>query len=154
MVKSSGIDVAVPSGWDAEIYRREADFSPQSVSSGDSHPVVHLGTFPLPRGRGDFGSGAVEIMNADDLLVVLFEYGPESAGTALFSKTGIPRVAAADFGPNNMQRPLPGQSGAQYFFNESGRAFCLYVVLGAHARRNELVPEVNQILAGLTIDPS
>jgi hypothetical protein len=116
--------------------------------------VVHLGTFPLPQGRGDFGSGAVEIMRADDLLVVLFEYGPESVGTALFSRSGVPRVAATDFAPNNMQRPIAGQSGAQYFFNQSGRAFCLYVVLGAHARRQELVPEVNQVLAGLRIDPA
>jgi hypothetical protein len=115
--------------------------------------VVHLGTFPLPQGRGDFGSGAVEIMRSDDLLVVLFEYGPESAGTALFARGGVPRVTAADFAPNNMQRPIPGQSGAQYFFNQSGRAFCLYVVLGAHARRQELVPEVNQVLDGLRIDP-
>jgi hypothetical protein len=53
-----------------------------------------------------------------------------------------------------MQRPIAGQSGAQYFFNQSGRAFCLYVVLGAHARRQESVPEVNQVLAGLRIDPA
>ena len=151
-MKSAGIDVAVPQGWDGEIYRREDELSAQSAGAG-SHPVVHLGTFPLPQGRGDFGSGAVEIMSSDDLLVVLFEYGRESAGSALFARNGIPRVAAADFGPNNMQRPIAGQSGAQYFFNQSGRAFCLYVVLGAHARRNELVPEVNQVLAGLTIDP-
>ena len=151
-MKSAGIDVAVPQGWNGEIYKREEEFSAQSVGAV-SHPVVHLGTFPLPQGRGDFGSGAVEIMSSDDLLVVLFEYGPESAGSALFARKGIPRVAAADFGPNNMQRPIAGQSGAQYFFNQSGRAFCLYVVLGAHARRNELVPEVNQVLAGLTIDP-
>ena len=151
-MKSAGIDVVLPQGWDGEIYRREDALAAQSAGAA-SHPVVHLGTFPLPKGRGDFGSGAVEIMSSDDLLVVLFEYGRESSGTALFSKRGIPRVAAADFGPNNMQRPLPGQSGAQYFFNQSGRAFCLYVVLGAHSRRNELVPEVNQVLAGLTIDP-
>lgn len=154
MVRSAGIEVSVPSGWDAEIYRREADFAPQSGTSGASRPVVHLGTFPLPQGRGDFGSGAVEIMSADDLLVVLFEYGPESVGTALFARSGVPRVAAVDFAPNNMQRPIAGQSGAQYFFNESGRAFCLYVVLGAHARRQELIPEVNHLLAGLTIDPA
>ena len=153
MVRSAGIDISVPSGWDAEIYRREADFVTQSASPGDSRPVVHLGTFPLPQGRGDFGSGAVEIMRADDLLVVLFEYGPESVGTALFSSSGIPKVDAADFAPNNMQRPIAGQSGAQYFFNQSGRAFCLYVVLGAHVRRQESIPEVNQVLAGLTIDP-
>jgi hypothetical protein len=151
-MKSAGIDVAVPQGWDGEIYRREDELSVQSAGAV-SHPVVHLGTFPLPQGRGDFGSGAVEIMSSDDLLVVLFEYGRESAGSALFARSGIPRVAVSDFGPNNMQRPIAGQSGAQYFFNQSGRAFCLYVVLGAHARRNELVPEVNQVLAGLTIDP-
>ena len=154
MVRSAGIDVAVPRGWDAEIYQRDGDFTGQSAGdAGASRPVVHLGTFPLPSSRGDFGSGAVEIMNQDDLLVVLFEYGRESVGTPLFARSGIPRVAAAEFGPNNMQRPIAGQSGAQYFFNQSGRAFCLYVVLGAHARRNELVPEVNQVLAGLTIDP-
>jgi hypothetical protein len=151
MVRSAGIEVSVPSGWDAEIYSREADFAPQSGEPAATRPVVHLGTFPLPPGRGDFGSGAVEIMRSDDLLVVLFEYGPESAGTALFARAGVPRVTAADFAPNNMQRPIPGQSGAQYFFNQSGRAFCLYVVLGAHARRHELVPEVNQVLAGLRI---
>jgi hypothetical protein len=154
MVRSAGIDVTVPQGWDAEIYQRQGELSAQSAVAGQSNPVVHLGTFPLPPGRGDFGSGAVEIMSADDLLVVLFEYGQESAGSSLFARTGIPRVDAADFAPNNMQRPIAGQSGAQYFFNQAGRAFCLYVVLGAHARRNELIPEVNQVLSGLTIDPS
>jgi hypothetical protein len=153
-LKSWGIDVTVPQGWDGEIYQREAELRPQAGGPEDARPVVHLGTFPLPPGRGDFGSGAVEIMNADDLLVVLFEYGPASAGTALFSTAGVPRVDAADFSPVNMQRPLPGQSGAQYFFNEAGRAFCLYVVLGAHARRQELIPEVNQVLDGLRIDPA
>jgi hypothetical protein len=154
VVRSSGIEVAVPRGWDAEIYSREEGISPQAEGGGGaSRPVVHVGTFPLPPARGDFGSGAVEIMNQDDVLVVLFEYGPESVGTALFARSGIPRVAAGDFGPNNMQRPIAGQSGAQYFFNHAGRAFCLYVVLGAHNRRNELVPEVNDVLSGLTIDP-
>ena len=145
----------MPRGWDAEIYRRESEIAPQGVGSAQvAHPVVHVGTFPLPPNRGDFGSGAVEIMNQDDLLVVLFEYGPESVGSPLFARSRIPRVAAADFGPNNMQRPIAGQFGAQYFFNEAGRAFCLYVVLGSHARRNELIPEVNQVLAGLRIDPA
>ena len=73
------------------------------------------------------------------------------AGTALFARVGVPRVSAADFAPNNMQRPIPGQSGAQYFFNHGGRAFCLYVVLGSHARRNELVVEVNAVLSTLVL---
>jgi hypothetical protein len=52
-----------------------------------------------------------------------------------------------------MQRPLPGQSGAQFFFTEAGRAFCLYVVLGSHARRRQLVPEVNLVLSALSVTP-
>jgi hypothetical protein len=154
VVRSAGLEVEVPQGWDAEIYRREGEITSQAEGgAGVSHSVVHLGTFPLPPARGDFGSGAVEIMNQDDLLVVLFEYGRESVGSRLFARSGIPRADPEDFSPNNMQRPIAGQSGAQYFFNEVGRAFCLYVVLGSHARRNELIPEVNQVLAGLIIDP-
>jgi hypothetical protein len=147
---SHGIDVDVPRGWDGEIYRRE-ELTTQSEGGGVSQPVVHLANFPLPPARGDFGSGAVEVMHSDDLLIVLFEYGPESVASQLFSSEGFPVVSADDFDPNTMQRPLPGQSGAQYFFNASGRAFCLYVVLGSHVRRNELVPEVNAVLAAVSL---
>jgi hypothetical protein len=91
-------------------------------------------------------------MRSDDLLVVLFEYGPESVGSALFSAQGVPVVSAGDFDPNAMQRPLPGQSGAQYFFSVGGRAFCLYVALGSHLFRHELAPMVNEILGLLRID--
>jgi hypothetical protein len=90
-------------------------------------------------------------MTAENLLVVLFEYGAASAGTALFATEGIPTVRADDFAPHTMQRPLPGQSGAQYFFSSGDRAFCLYVVLGAHSRRLELVPEVNQVVASIVL---
>ena len=51
-----------------------------------------------------------------------------------------------------MQRTLSGQSGRQIFFNESGRAFCLYVVLGSHRQREVLVPLANDVLASLAID--
>jgi uncharacterized surface protein with fasciclin (FAS1) repeats len=51
-----------------------------------------------------------------------------------------------------LQRSLPGQSGLQAFFTESGRACCLYVVLGSHANSKRVVPRVNQVLADLQID--
>lgn len=145
-----GIEVAVPPGWDGEIYQRAEGFGPLSEDE-DTNPVVHLANFPLVANRGDFGSGAVEVMVADNLLIVLFEYGSESVGTAMFAASGIPTVAADDFAPHTMQRPLPGQSGSQYFFTEAGRAFCLYVVLGSHARRRQLVPEVNLVLSTLSV---
>jgi hypothetical protein len=150
-LSAHGITVDVPPGWDGEIYRRRAESNAFSPQSEQSEPVLHLANFPLPGDRGDFGSGAVEVMRADNILIVLFEYGSESVGTVLFRSQGVPRVAPGDFAPHTMQRPLPGQSGAQYFFTEAGRAFCLYVALGAHGRRRQLVPEVNQVLSTLDV---
>jgi hypothetical protein len=91
-------------------------------------------------------------MNTDDILIVLFEYGDDSVGTALFAHEGMPRRLEPDeFDRDALQRPLPGQSGLQRFFTERGRAFCLYVVLGSHIDRNELVPRVNGVLATIEI---
>ncbi len=144
-----GLEVDVPQGWDGEIYRRSELPDPQG---GTSLPVVHLANFPLPAERGDFGSGAVERMRPDNVFISLAEFGPESVGTALFAHQGMPLVQAADFDPNQMQRPLQGQSGSQYFFTMNGRPFVLYVALGSHARRHELVPEVNHLLARFQIE--
>jgi hypothetical protein len=103
---------------------------------------------------GDFASGAVDKLGNDDVFVVLFEYDPSSAGTALFRSEGIPRTLAPDdFSPNVMQRAIRGQAGVQRFFHDQGRAFCLYVVIGSFARRRELVKKVNAVLATLTIEP-
>ncbi len=149
-VEASGLVVDTPSGWEVEIYRR-ADDGFALLTGEQTNAVVHLANFPLPGARGDFGSGAVEIMRPGDALVVLFEYGGDSVSTRLFSQKSRPVVKASDFDPNKMQRPLPGQSGAQYFFQESNRAFCLYVALGSHARRNETIPLVNEAIGRISI---
>ena len=70
----------------------------------------------------------------------------------LFARNGVPQLSPDEFDPMQMQRTLSGQSGRQIFFNQSGRAFCLYVVLGSHRRRQVLVPLVNEVLATLEID--
>lgn len=151
-MNSEGIDVDVPQGWDGEIFRRKPHPARRGERGvGGTRPVLHLANFALPPSRGDFGSGAVELMRSENLLIVLFEYEPEAAATALFSSQGIPQVNPADFSPARMQRPIDGQSGAQYFFSLEGRAFCLYIALGSHARRNQLVPELNQVLRTLRL---
>ena len=77
-----GVVGGVPrDGWDARIYRR-----PQTDHGEDNHPILHAANFPLPAERGDYGSGAVDRMRGDDVLVVLIEFGTDSAGTALFSQ--------------------------------------------------------------------
>jgi hypothetical protein len=144
-----GIAVELPQGWEGAITWREAQ------QGETTHPVLHIGSFPLPPDRGDFGSGAVDIMTFDDVFVALLEYHPEAAGQALFAREGVP--AALDpgqFSPSILQRQLPGHAGTQEFFTEAGRAFCLYAVLGAYRRRLRLVPRINDILPSIRITAS
>ncbi len=159
-----GIEVSLPAGWEGRVFRRpvagEAASAEANIEGEPAAPmettnaVLHASTIPLPPGVGDFASGAVDKLGHDDLIIVLFEYDPASADQPLFQASGLPRqLGPDDFSPNVMQRAIRGQAGSQKFFNDQGRAFCLYVVLGAFARRNALVPRVNQVLASLTIDP-
>src|SRR5262249_33490362 len=80
-----GVNLALRSGWEGRIMRRDA----VEPDGERTYAVVHLATFPMPEQRGDFGGGVTELMRSPDALVILFEYGPESIGTALFSTQGI-----------------------------------------------------------------
>jgi hypothetical protein len=145
----SGISVDIPLGWEGSI---DGGGFPQLASGAKRPTLLHIGSFPLPSERGSFGSGATELMNTDDILIVLFEYGEDSVGTPLFSEQGIPRsLRPEDFQRDAVQRPMPGQSGLQRFFTHEGRTFCLYVVLGSHLDRLELVPRVNSVLSTVRI---
>ena len=150
-LRAHGLAVEQPPGWEVRIRRRPAD---PSEPGGVPGPVLHASTVPLPETRGDFGGGVTPLLTADDVFVCLAEYEPEAAGTPLFAAKGRPRVSPDDVRPNQLQRSLPGQSGVQYFFTEGTRAFCLYVVLGSHARRAALVRKVNEVLATLELDPT
>ena len=148
LLADRGISVDIPSGWDAEMYQRPAE------AGETTNGIVHIANFALPRGRGDYGGGATKDMGSGAILIVLFEFDPESAPTPQFSTNPVPRALRPDqFDPNTLQRPLPGQGGAQIFCNEAGRAFCLYVVLGGYARRTFLLRSVNAVLRTLRIEP-
>jgi len=159
-----GIQVTLPTGWEGRLFRRPrageiaaADAHVQGAAAApaeSTNAVLHVSTIALPPGIGDFASGAVDKLGDDDVIVVLFEYDPEAAGTPLFKAAGIPRVLQADdFSPNVMQRAVRGQAGVQRFFHDQGRAFCLYVVIGSFVRRRDLVKRVSAVLATVTIDP-
>lgn len=144
-----GVSVEVPQGWEGDIsdggFRLQDDGSRQPT-------VMHLASFPMPAERGSFGAGAVDAMRADDIFLTLFEYGPESVGTPLFANQGVPRaVLAGDFDRDALQFGMPGQTGLQHFFTHNGRAFCLYIVLGSHLDRADLVERVNAVLRSLEI---
>jgi|SRR4051794_4357133 hypothetical protein len=160
-IAAHGINVTLPGGWDGRITVRD-DGAPSGLiaAAGNrvevlrSHPVVHLANFGLPGERGDFGSGAVELMGDRDVFIVLFEYEPAATATALFQDHGLPRtLQPRDFEPATLRRGIVGQTAHQAFFQEQGRAFCLYVVLGSQARRAALAPIVNRVLATVQIAP-
>jgi hypothetical protein len=158
-----GLGVQLPARWEGRIYRRMAPaVSPSTAArtaalnwrGAPPHPVMHLANFALPGSRGDFGSGAVEIMSSQHVFVALLEYAADCLDTALYAPRGIPTLTAAQFNPNGLQRRIVGQSGFQHFFTEGGRPFCLYVVLGSHRRAAGLCGEVNTVLGRLEVVPA
>lgn len=161
-VEAHGLAAEVRAGWEVEIYRRpvgEAPPAPGSSAAGampssaQAPPILHLANFALPAQRGDYGGGAVELMDRGNFFISLLEHEPAEAGATLFRHAGVPwPLAASDFSPAEMQRTISGQSGCQRFFTVGSRPFCLYVALGSHAMRALLVGEVNKALATIRID--
>ncbi len=144
-IRAHGITARLPAGFEGRIFVR-----PSTV--GPTYPVAQFASFPIPDQTGDFGSGAVTQMGPYDVFATLFEYGPESVGTALFARQGRPEsLSVADFSPTVLRRGIPGQSGTQWFFTEAGRPFSFYAVLGSHVLRRLLVPRVNTLLGALAV---
>ena len=132
---------------------RGAHLRPPTARVGTTYPVAQFATFPLPDDIGDFGSGAVTLMGPQDVFASLFEYGPESVGTALFARQGRPARALA-------RRLLAGQCCA-------GASPASRAPSGSSPRRDvrspstpssgathcatALVPRVNALIASLTV---
>ncbi len=144
-VTAPGIILDLPPGWEAEV-DNGAGAEPSPLRT----PRTHIANFPLPPGRGDFGSTAVERMRRGDSLICLLEEAPDAAGSRLHVRRGLPTLAPEQFAPDAMQRPRPGQSGTQVFFHTGSRAFVLYVVLAARLDQAGQVAEVNRVLGGIT----
>ena len=164
-LQAHGIETDLLPGWEGRIALRTLPRSEAIASSEPAaralgtegerpNPVVHLANFALPEQRGDFGSGAVDVMTEEHVLVVLFEYGPESLGKALFKRRGLPIPLTPNmFSPSALQRTLAGQAGCQVFFTIENRAFCCYTVLGRQSAANRVLPQANATLAATRISP-
>jgi hypothetical protein len=147
-LRGLGIAARLPRGFEGRIFRR-----PESEGAR-SYAVAQFATIPLPpvRAVGDFGSGIVQHLGSDDVLAVLFEYGPESLGTALFARAGMPRsIPVEQFLSFRLRRGIVGQAGTQCFFTEAGRPFTLYAVLGSFDRRAVGVARLNLLLADVSV---
>ena len=146
IIADAGITVDLPAGWEGSIR------PPATLPDGARrHSVTHLANFPLPPVRGEYGSGAVDLMTNGDVLIVLLEFGPESAGTALFGNSRPPFLRASDFSRDTLQQREEGHGGCQRFFTEAGRPFCLYVVVGDYIDRVDVLESINSVLGRVTI---
>jgi hypothetical protein len=158
-----GLRATLPPRWEARLYLRERPdlrnepawrtVHPDAygVVEESRNPVLHLANFALPGERGDFGSGAVELMRAEHAFVALLEFDREEAGRPLYAHRGLPRPSRSDFAPNALQRRLPGQLGWQQFCTAAGRPFCVYAVLGSRRHADRLVGEVRAALDGVDV---
>lgn len=152
-LEGMGMEITLPENWEARIFQLET--LEAAEHGGIDLPVLHAANFALPEERGDYGSGAVELMTNDNVFIALLEFEPALAATALYAPVGMPReLDPDDFRTNGMQRWIPGQSAYQAFFNEGGRAFCLYIVLGSYLRRPALAAEAERILRRIRLTDS
>lgn len=146
-ISAAGLSLAPPAGWEATIYRRQA------LKGEITYPVVHASTVPLVSGRGDYGGGLVETLGAEDVFVSFLEFGPEAAGTPLFSRLqAVPGLTPDVYRPRQLQRTIRGQAGVQRFFTVGGRAFCLYSVIGSFASRVPLTDRANQLIGTFRVE--
>ncbi|HWG72868.1 MAG TPA: hypothetical protein VG184_02305 [Acidimicrobiales bacterium] len=143
---AQGLSVGPPPGWEASIYRRPPSAGEQTFA------VLHAATVPLPPTRGDYGGGLVETLGTEDVFVSLLDFGPAAAGSELFGARGLPGLTPDMFRPKQLQRVLRGQAGVQRFFSESGRAFCLYAVIGSYANRLALCSRANQVIGSIRVE--
>lgn len=162
-----GFTVDLPPRWEGRVYQRPeptASYaSPAARQAGAGslgwqgerpHPVLHLGNFALPAGRGDYGTGAVERMGPSHVFIALLQFGQQERGSALFAPQGMPTPTPADFDPAALQRIVVGQAGYQRFFTLSGHPVCLYVVIGSRERVSPLCREVVATLSRIEVAPA
>lgn len=157
-----GLAVDLPPTWEGRIFTRpeagqvaaQAYEGVPAPTGAVTRPLLHVSTMPMPTDVGDFGGGLVQQMAAGDLFVAIKEFAPASATAAQFRRSGMPVPLDPDeFSPSTLQKSVAGQAGVQVFFNEQGGAYCLYVVIGSFARRQELVAQANAVLATVRFEP-
>ncbi|MCP4433904.1 MAG: hypothetical protein GY812_00195 [Actinomycetia bacterium] len=147
-----GLSIVVPTGWEASITLTHGDGPGENGAEGTDHAVLHLANFALPNPRGDFGGSPIDTMASNQIFLALVEFDSAAASAPLYRQRGLATITADGFRRETMHRPVPGQAGHQQFFNEAGRAFCLYSAVGSYRRRQQLATGVMMVMSTLRID--
>jgi hypothetical protein len=144
-VAGHGISIDVPPGWEARVFRR-----------GGGGAVLHVATFELLDGDGDFGAAATGRMRGDGVFAALIEYRVDDrlrGGVGLFAAAGLPASPEVhEFSPMQLQVTRRGQLGRQRFFTHDSRPYCLYLVIQPVDRPMErMTGELSNVLATLKL---
>ena len=93
--------------------------TPRDRSPSAPCRCVHVCTRPMPAERGDFGSGAVEVLGPEDVFVALVEYGSDlaDAGPVRAAGRAAPRAVAVRH-RTGCRATIVGRSASQHFFSD------------------------------------
>ncbi|MCL1595568.1 MAG: hypothetical protein M3132_14570 [Actinomycetia bacterium] len=154
LVQGSGFAVDVPAAWEVNIRPESA-----MLLSGDDGviepAVLHMANFQLPQELAEYGDELYTDLGPADVFVAVIDFGPLAADQGLFGHKGMQLpLALEDFSEDAAVRGLQGGTAAQQFFQASGRGYCLYVVIGSHRERADVLLELNTVLASVEMGTS
>jgi hypothetical protein len=113
-----------------------------------------VANFQLPPGLADYGDELYTLLGPADVFVAVIDFGPLAPDQQLFTYKGMPvPLGTDDFNEDAAVRGLQGGTASQQFFQANERGYCLYVVIGSHAERGDVLTEVNDVLASIGFEP-
>jgi hypothetical protein len=149
-VEMSGIRLALPAGWDGQVY----------LIPGYTRPILRAGSFPLPEVDDAAGSVARSLMSEDDVLLGMTEYEtscpcPGFDPAALPISFGTADFASAFDGWSKLQ-PQPNAVPATHAFARrtfvvKHRVFDLWLEFASKPAPDGDVAATNSILDSLRV---
>ena len=154
LVQGSGFAVDVPPAWEVNIRPESA-----MLLSGDDGviepAVLHMANFQLPPELAEYGDELYTALGPADVFVAVIDFGQLAADQGLFRHKGMPLpLTPEDFSEDAAVRGLQGGTASQQFFQAFGRGYCLYIVIGSHKERADILFELNSVLASVNFEVS
>jgi len=148
ILKGHGLSIDVPARWEGRI------FVPTLPPPAINLPILHLTDTVLPLQRSTYAPEVADRAGSSGALVALVEFEDRLADRGLYAPQGLRLpLRRESFDARALQLPNPSQEGHQRFFSQSGRAFCLYVVLGTAPGVDLRLRTLNRSLATLQVAP-
>lgn len=152
-VRGSGFVVDVPQAWEVNIRPESA-----MLVGGDDGVIepatMHIANFQLPADLADYGDEIYTSLGPADVFISVIDFGPLAANQQLFNHKGLPiPLIAESFSEDAAVRGLQGGTASQQFFQAMGRGYCLYVVIGSHKERADVLLELDAVLESIEFEP-